>query len=489
VAPAHHGRRICVTGQGVAAQYEGKRAAGLASALSGALTGGAMNLQATVPRWFSERCLLLLLLVTLLAMTAGCAGNRTHFNQLALIGQASEQERRELTLPFDAYIVGIEKDNASRVGSLADCPGAAGGDCLAIDAPYLRERPDLRDALHGKYAGQHRPTYVSHIARFGPDGQVCFLYNIYATTDACAPLALPAAPEERLVTRSWRAMSTLGRDLERLAGERKFSHVIVYTMGWNTYQPEALRNIRDLATRLREAAAGDPAFRPLVLGVTWPSTGDPTIPMADFGIKAKDADEVGAVWENILLNRELRRIKATSGFRLVVVGHSFGARAATRAVFSAPLVTAAPTPVVDLLVSLQGAYSYQRYLATDAGDAEGREGAPYRDFATLAGPVVLTASRHDTAVLQARHARYFVGSHVAFDEAGRGPHAARFLQTATADDGRVPALACAPQRVMWIDASSVIKGNQPGTGGGAHSVVYTPEIGRLVYQLIRTCAS
>lgn len=451
-----------------------------------------MNLPGPALRLFPGRfldVLLVVLLAALLAMTAGCAGNRTRFHELALIGQSSEQQRRELTLAFDAYIVGIEKDNASRVGRIADCPGAPGGDCLAIDAPYLRERPDLRDALHGKYAGQHRPTYVSHIARFGPAGDVCFLYNIYAATDACAPQALPAAPGEPLVARSWQALATLGRDVERLAAERRFSHVIVYTMGWNTYQPEALRNIRDLATRLREAAGGDPAFRPLVVGVTWPSTGDPTLPMADFGIKAKDADEVGAVWENILLNRELRRAKAAGGFRLIVVGHSFGARAATRAVFSAPLVTAAPTPVVDLVVSLQGAYSYQRYLATDAGGAEGREGAPYRDFASLAGPVVLTASRHDTAVTQAGHARYFAGSHAAYEEARLGPHAARFLHTATGEDGRVPALACAAQQVLWIDASSVIRGNQPGTGGGAHSVVYTREIGRLVYQLIRTCAS
>jgi len=39
-----------------------------------------------------------------------------------------------------------------------------------------------------------------------------------------------------------------------------------------------------------------------------------------------------------------------------------------------------------------------------------------------------------------------------------------------------------------IDASDVIIGSEPGTSGGAHSVIYTAQIGRLSHQLIRSCA-
>ena len=430
--------------------------------------------------------------VILAALFSGCASSPGHFHELALINESSAEVKRDLSLQFDAYIVGIEKDNASRIGRIAECgAGSRTTECVDIDAPYFKERPDLREGLRGKYAGQHRPTYVSHVARFDGTGNVCFLYNIYVSNGLCTETTpVPASPA--LVSQSWQALSLLGKDIERYVNARNPSHIVVYTMGWNTGQPEALRNIRDLVSQLRAAAGGDAAFRPLVIGLTWPSTGTPLVPASDFGIKAKDADEVGALWENILLNRELRRAKTQGKFRVVVVGHSFGARAATRAVFSAPLVSAplvgASPPVVDLLVSLQGAYSFQRYLGGDSDSSEGREGAPYRDFATQAGQVVMTASTHDSAVTAALHAPYFVGSHRAFSDARTGPGAERFSHVSTDETGRIDRLVCDSRRVMWIDASSIIKGNQPGTGGGAHSVIYTREAGQLLFDLIKACA-
>lgn len=429
--------------------------------------------------------------VALAVLLSGCASTSSsvgNFHELAFIHQSSPEVKRDLSLPFDAYIVGIEKDNASRIGSIAECGSAStAAECVNIDAPYFKERPDLRDALRGKYAGQHRPTFVSHIARFDERGNVCFLYNIYVDKNLCAETA-PVPASQALVSQSWKALSSLGKDIEAFIRARDPSHIVVYTMGWNTGQPEALRNIRDLASRLRDAAGGDAAFRPLIIGLTWPSTGTPVLPMSDFGIKAKDADEVGALWENILLNRELRRAKSQGKFRLVVVGHSFGARAATRAVFSAPLVSASTSPVVDLLVSLQGAYSFQRYLGGDSESSEGREGAPYRDFADQAGQVVLTASSHDSAVTAALHAPYFVGSHHAFSATRTGPATERFSHVGTNASGLVDGLVCEKRRVLWIDASSIIKGNHPGTGGGAHSMIYTREAGRLLYDLIKACA-
>lgn len=424
------------------------------------------------------------------ALLSGCALAPApgEFHPLALIGESSADTKRELTLPFDAYIVGIEKDNASRVGTIAECGrDSTSTECVDIDGQYFRDRPDLREALRGKYAGQHRPTFVSHVARFDTMGNVCFLYNIYVDQNKCAEAA-PVPPSPALVAQSWKALSVLGKDIERYVGARNPSHVVVYTMGWNTAQPEALRNIRDLVSKLRQAAGDDTAFRPLVIGVTWPSTGTPLVPSSDYGIKAKDADEVGALWENVLLNRELRRIKTQGRFRLVVIGHSFGARAATRAVFSAPLVSASSTPVVDLLVSLQGAYSFQRYLGGDSASSEGREGAPYRDFASQAGQVVLTASRHDSAVTAALHAPYFVGSHTAFTNARTAAGGERFSYANVDANGRIYPLRCDNSRVLWIDASTIIKGNQPGTGGGAHSVIYTKEAGQLMYELIKACA-
>ena len=40
---------------------------------------------------------------------------------------------------------------------------------------------------------------------------------------------------------------------------------------------------------------------------------------------AKDADEVGALWINVLLQRVVAPVKREVGARVVVIGHSFGA--------------------------------------------------------------------------------------------------------------------------------------------------------------------
>ena len=424
-----------------------------------------------------------------LLFLSACSGSPP-IRDLALYDEKSTEQQQALMLPFESYIIGIEKDNASRVGSLAECKhGHRSDSCLDIDAAYFSERPDLREQLREKYYGQHRPTYISHVARFDGRGGLCFLYNVYTPLRPCK-VRFERAPEQSLVSSSWKAMSILGDDVGEAISTSRPTHVIVYTMGWNTLQPEALSNFRDLVAQLTLAAQGSATFHPLVIGITWPSTGQPMLDGSDYGIKAKDADEVGAVWANLLLNRELRRLKAQHPFKVVVVGHSFGARLSSRAVFSAPLVGSVQDKVVDLLVGLQGAYSFQRYLGPQADDkGYGTEGAPYRHFADQVGMVALTASRHDTAVTAAGHAPYFVGSAEAFERTKGQPVASKFLHATLNENGTLQNVACDSTRVLYIDSSAVIKGNKAGTGGGAHSMIYTPEIGRLIFQLIQACAS
>lgn len=91
-------------------------------------------------------------------------------------------------------------------------------------------------------------------------------------------------------------MGDLKEDIREYVASNNPSHVLVYFMGWNTPQWEALQNYRDLYHNLMSTAKEDNAtFNPLFIGVTWPSTGSPTISGSDYGIKAKDADEVGAI--------------------------------------------------------------------------------------------------------------------------------------------------------------------------------------------------
>ena len=436
-----------------------------------------------------------IILSFVLAALIGCASKPSvDFHKLALLDTLPSAEREALLLPFEAIIVGVEKDNQSRIGAIRECTViTAYTECIHIDSPYFTSQPALRENLRAKYRNQYRPTFVSHVVSFDKETPPCALFTIYSGIAPCNGLALKLQPAS--VAASWQALRTLQDSLDLSMGNKPPTHVVVYTMGWNRIQAEAIGNVRDLVQQLLAASVADgsnkDAFRPLVLAVTWPSTGSPTISSADFGIKAKDADEVGAVWINALIHRTLQPLKQRHGFRLVVVGHSFGARATSRATFSAPLLRPEENgpPVVDLLLGLQGAYSFQRYgSAENAGDPDGNEGAPYRDFAKGAGTVALTASSFDTAVTAFLHGPYFVGSHQAYMRSRNSPHAERFQHVRAGADGLVEGVICGPERVLYIDASDAIREPHPGTGGGAHSGIYTPQIGRMTYQLIRSCA-
>jgi hypothetical protein len=204
----------------------------------------------------------------------------------------------DLLLPFDAYVIGVEKDNANRIGAPTECAAlGAQADCLQIGAAYFAQKTELRDKVRLIFADQHRPTFVSHIARFDVGSPPCFVSNDYAATRMCA--GAHAGVGAASVDKSWSALTALGQDLDNRLGILGPTHIIIHTMGWNTPQREALGNFRDHVAKLNEAATSMTAqgsFRPLVIGVTWPSTGSPTISKTDFLIKAKDADEVGAIW-------------------------------------------------------------------------------------------------------------------------------------------------------------------------------------------------
>ena len=102
---------------------------------------------------------------------------------------------------------------------------------------------------------------------------------------------------------------------------------------------------------------------------------------------------------------------------------------------------------------------------------------------------MLTASKHDTAVTAAGHGNFFVGSMRAYERGRDGPYREKFLHVRAMANGSVPDAKCSPERIVWVDASDLIKDPKPGTGGGAHSGIYTSGIGVLSYTMIKACAS
>lgn len=378
-------------------------------------------------------------------------------------------------LPGDTFVVGVEKARRGYAGApVRACDSTRTTECVRLSAVRQALAAEIREL----YEGQWRPTFISHIAQSDSAGW-CFIFNDYEQGPPCPGVELKRGQDRGRVSASWAAVETLRRHVTDYVAAKSPTHIVVYSMGWNTTQAEAIdENFKKLQLGLLNAGSRA-TFRPLFIAITWPSTGSPWIPGTDYGIKAKDADEVGLLWANAVINSALRAVKKASNIPIVVIGHSFGARVTSRAVFSSALLGEPEEPVVDLLVGLQGAYSFRRFVV-----GEGKEEAPYSDFSQQVGQVVLTTSKYDTAVTRAWHEKYFIGTSKVQEATKAEQYKAIFAHGELGADGSLRG-TCDGATVLFVDASLVIK-DRDGRGG-AHNDIYGPEIGRATYELIRQC--
>lgn len=264
-------------------------------------------------------------------------------------------------------------------------------------------------------------------------------------------------------------------------------------MGWDNDQEESVRRYNALMSNLLEAARRDPApdmaFRPLLIGVTWPSVwgwaswfdlGQLAYKLFGYGIKADDADEIGYTLANYLLNGLALDMKAAfadrAPLRVVAFGHSFGARLMSRALFSDGLLrpdleNRTDTQSVDLYVSLQGAFSINRFI-----EGQGEEGWPYAEFARRPTAILLTTSANDTAnplafwISRAEH----TGGWRGLEKARTQPDIFAIYQDAIdcIDLG-------SRKQIVVVDAASFVKD---------HNDVLDLEMGELMWSAIRCFA-
>lgn len=208
-------------------------------------------------------------------------------------------------------------------------------------------------------------------------------------------------------------LPVLRMDLERRlsaasAAGRPYTHLLIMSMGWVNDQHESIFRFNRILSLLNRQArgVGPNDFRPIVLGLTWPSgwlgVENSVIKkrlvghLSSYFVKANDADEVGYTVANRLINEQLSIARDALGPdgefpRVVLIGHSFGDRILTRALFSKKYLLSPPaSSPVDLYLGLQGAFSARRFVPGAGG-----EGAPYADVAGLEVPIVLTSSRRD----------------------------------------------------------------------------------------------
>ena len=415
-----------------------------------------------------------------------------------------------LTFNFPGYLIGIEKSPRKSV--------VRDGEIEALFKPLSTEfsidQPVLDEI--NRLVSESKAVYPTHIVRYRPEvggalpGRAvpCFTYLAYGSPKEIR-MCQPGKSSRSGPAGAWKdgieAIRRLRDDIETDIRDAKktkdvprpYTHILVYIMGWNTAQEEAVRNFNSLVGELIEAIPKErpSKFHPLIIGFSWPSLWDwserPILSGFDFLVKtlsyatkADDADEVGLIPVNVFLHEVLRPIKnqfPEDNLKIVVIGHSFGARIASRAAYSGDSLRSIQQSqgTVDLLIGLQSAFSINRFLAD-----KGQEGAPYRVF-TKVNHVVLTASAGDEAVKTSFWA-VTAGDLESHAEACRD-HPDLFDCRSVDADGQWagnPAPGLPDNRIVYVNASDLVRYNASGTGGGAHSDIYRPQMGRFIWNVI-----
>lgn len=398
---------------------------------------------------------------------------------------ATDPQGAGLRMP--GFLLGVEKTQVR----LIDAPRWD-----AIEA--LNSNPDgVSPRITGKFrsvTNDPKRMFLSHLVEYRlaltptPYIEVDFLHDAYGR-DPRRGSAAELELTESAYADSWRALDVLhDRIRTRLdiavANGEPYTHLVFATMGWHTRQLEGLRDLNSLFGNLLHAAreAEVDSFRPLFVGMTWPS--DWTVKVVSYANKANDADELGFGLVNALTHNVLCRLRDSMPMeapKVVLIGHSFGARIVTRAAFSrAFLRDVRSDRGPDLVLSLQGAFSLNRFI-----EGGGLEGAPYANHEGQAPTVAMTWSDSDTANPLTRFVTGAVnsGSKGGFKLAQKHQGLFSFgTSTATGELRGVPATVGVPERLM-IDASELIRFTPPGTGGGSHSDIFNRYIGRLIWQV------
>jgi len=498
----------------------------------------------------------LLAMVSTLVL-AGCQSAQDNFlegdeDRLTTGGQIAKyhylvRDPYSIGLSHEGFIVGIEKSPHGDIGKPQQLDSTRFRLWELQDDPQGSQYLDARNEHLGRHATDPKATFVSHIMAYGADPQstarfdVCPLYSAYAgsgfapnarhplctaiaqaeTCDSTTTAARSSSDRPRDYENGWKALDRLYYPIKAKLdqAEPAYTHIIVASMGWNNDQVESVRRYNALLgnivahSRLENDRGSEP-FNPLVIGLTWPSVwgGDSFFSTINLGghlisypNKAEDADEIGYTIANYLVNKIVYRVKQEEkkrDLKVVLIGHSMGARILSRAMFSAHLLKADTCGgrvgnATDLFIGLQGAFSVRRFKQDNEPPfpvslfTEG-EGSPYLIYGTLPGRVVLTWSDADAAnpvaewVTGAAHA----GGTAGYDESLEMKEVFEQFVWADGEHGETDftrkeanektRLGCpvleTPKKILMVDANTIVKN---------HNDILDSEMGRLIWKSIR----
>jgi hypothetical protein len=394
-----------------------------------------------------------------------------------------------IQLSFPGYIVGTEvsaKTAVLRENDLVMDRMEHAGSSLALL---------VDDVVEGQ-----RIPYISQVIRYSgkPMGVGnCALYSLYQTKLPPLMRFCDGKPRPEIgdwskyrsaYADSWGAIDVLKESIRRDMASGNYTHLIVAMMGWRTPQEEAIRNFNSIMRSLRLAAKGE--FRPLFIGITWvgPWAGrwlDPLMEATSYPRIANLADTLGLTWLGVLTDE----IVVPLGDRLdtVFITHSFGARAASTAICIGPAirrtakVARAPlTGKVGQLIGFEPAFSLQRFKKKRL--IFFYEDIYFPDDCARARSIVLTTSKYDFATRSILWAD-LAGNYQYYGGFCRSNGSLATCRSVDAN-GEIEGGYDTAKRLLYLDASELIRFKAPGTDGDAHSDVFRPAVGRLIWNII-----
>lgn len=406
----------------------------------------------------------------------------------------------EIALDFPGYVVGLEMTNRAVFPPDSDLlvePLAHAGSTIARLTRRLLEGSPGPDAT----TGEGQVPFISHVIRYRgqPLGSGnCALYSVYQSpqpelTEFCDGVRRPRIGDwphyQSAFADSWEAIDALKEAVQRDAASGDYSHLIVAMMGWRTTQEEAIRNFNSIVRSVHMAAHG--AFRPLFIGITWVGPWasrwmDPLAEGVAYANMADLADTLGLSWIGVLANEIV--VPLSSRLATAFITHSFGARAATTAVCIGPAIRRDPNKplqlkpgAIDRIIGFQPAFSLQRFK--DKQLIFFYEDIHFPNDCDRARSIVLTTSRHDTATRAILWAD-LGGNYRYFRSFCRSNSGTIASCTSVDLNGNIEGDYDRSMKVLYLDASELIRYRAPGTDGAAHSDIFRLPAGRLIWQLI-----
>lgn len=482
-----------------------------------------------------------------ISIITGCTGNKMQTRNIyentkiqTYLAYSDLARISHLSLKNDGYLIGIEKRERESLGGI---PQRHYPDRFSLipeldensENSQIKEAIQKRNKNFVKYTKYCTAMLITHIARYfeEPDNspfnthrKPYFLYNaydVYKNDNLNYEDGYEALErlKERLVSDLTEKVQAWRKEPEKQG--RPYSHIIVFSMGWNNNQQESIYRYNTILDNIKEVARKEQndCFKPLVIGFTWPSVWfgienswlkKNTSFLFSYFTKQDDADEIGCTLANwiihnvVLLAKEEfkdyceKEYKKDFSPRIVAIGHSMGARLLSQAIFSKEYIkpelrNSSSESHVDLFIGLQGAFSAKRFVKE-----EGWEGSPYAAFNEYPTVFTLTTSRYDLANQTARFitgARHVGGKYgLAYARKEKNKDVFQVIEWTNNYKTDLEKLSSIPKedkrKVIMIDASIIVDGYNSNKGASkppdAHNDILDKDMGQLIWLLMKSIA-